>query len=314
MPVPRKGKAKFTKERVMFHVLNTAYSHAAELRRVGLDLGKRWPGQQFGPLEDRRKGLGSDYAEARPYVVGDDVRRLDYHVTQRTGEYHVRDTIAERELEVWFVVKHTRGMNFGSSYATKYELVRGLVAAIGLMLQPFAARFGLIVAGGHILHVVEASGSPDQLHVIDTHLERHETDNHSSMAEAFGLASDMIGKRALVVPMTDMLEEDWKESPLRLAHGQRVIEAEIIDDAEMTLPFAGVRRLDGSDNGRSTWTWITPTRRRSYQAAAKIQRENHADTLKSKGIVHVQIYNRPDWPTQLIRETQTNLQERRWSA
>jgi len=55
------------------------------------------PGEHLTP----QVGGGTDLAVIRPYRPGDDVRHMDWAVTARTTQPHVRDVVADRELETW---------------------------------------------------------------------------------------------------------------------------------------------------------------------------------------------------------------------
>ena len=56
------------------------------------------------------------------YQPGDDVRRIDWNLTARSNATHVRDTIAERELETWFVVDGSASLDFGTARCEKRDL------------------------------------------------------------------------------------------------------------------------------------------------------------------------------------------------
>src|SRR4051812_49594101 len=71
-------------------------------------------------------GPGSEAGESRQYVPGDDVRRMDWPVTARTTVPHIRQTVADRELETWLVVDMSPSPDFGTPNTQKGEL--GLAA------------------------------------------------------------------------------------------------------------------------------------------------------------------------------------------
>ena len=74
----------------------------------------------------------------RPYTLGDDVRRIDWNVTARTGEPHVRLHVAERALETWLVLDTSASMTFGTADRRKWDVAEGVALAVG----HFAARRG----------------------------------------------------------------------------------------------------------------------------------------------------------------------------
>ena len=83
-------------------------------------------------------GDGTELAQVRPYELGDDVRRIDWNVTARTGEPHVRVHVAERAVETWLVLDTSASMTFGTADRRKWDVAEGVALAVG----HFAARRG----------------------------------------------------------------------------------------------------------------------------------------------------------------------------
>src|SRR5262249_57228808 len=65
------------------------------LRALDVSIGRRVGGLLAGDYRSNELGIGTELAQVRPYVPGDDVRRIDWNVTARTGEPHVRVHLAE---------------------------------------------------------------------------------------------------------------------------------------------------------------------------------------------------------------------------
>ena len=105
------------------------------LRRLELDVTHRLDGLLQGNYRGLVSGLGSEPGDTRAYVPGDDVRRMDWNVTARVGEPHVRDSVADRELETSILVDISPSLDFGTALRTKAELALAAVAAIGLRDQ-----------------------------------------------------------------------------------------------------------------------------------------------------------------------------------
>src|SRR4051812_49660149 len=76
---------------------------AASLRSLELTVGRRVDGMLAGDYRSAFAGVGSELWQVRPYEAGDDVRRIEWNVTARTGEPHVRVELAERVLVTWLV-------------------------------------------------------------------------------------------------------------------------------------------------------------------------------------------------------------------
>src|SRR4051794_5690724 len=83
-------------------------------------------GTTVGMHESRAHGVGSEFAQYRPYMPGDDLRSLDWRVFARTDRYYVRQFTAETNLDAWLVLDATKSMAFGSGVVTKLDLARML--------------------------------------------------------------------------------------------------------------------------------------------------------------------------------------------
>jgi len=121
----------------------TKLAPEAALRRLELTVVRRLEGFLHGDHLGLLPGPGSDTNDARPYQPGqDDVRMMDWAVTARTTVPHVRDTMADRELEVWGLLDVTPSMNWGTEGITKRDLGIAAIATIGFLSQRMGDRFG----------------------------------------------------------------------------------------------------------------------------------------------------------------------------
>ncbi|HEY8458431.1 MAG TPA: DUF58 domain-containing protein [Actinopolymorphaceae bacterium] len=116
------------------------------LRRLELTIVRRLEGFLHGEHLGLLPGPGTDFAEARVYRPGeDDVRRMDWSVTARTTVPHVRDVIADRELETWALVDMSASMDFGTVALEKRDLAVAAVATVGVLTHRLGDRFGGVV-------------------------------------------------------------------------------------------------------------------------------------------------------------------------
>ena len=86
----------------------------AVLRKLEYVVRNKLDGLLQGSYLGLVPGPGSEPGESRPYYPGDDVRRMDWPVTARTMTPHVRQTVADRELETWLVVDLSPSLDFGT--------------------------------------------------------------------------------------------------------------------------------------------------------------------------------------------------------
>lgn len=132
------------------------------LRRLELHIARRLEGFLHGDHTSLLPGSGTELAEARVYVPGsDDVRRIDWALSARTTIPHVRDVIADRELETWTLVDLSPSMHFGTAAMEKRDLAIAAVATMGLLTFRVGDRFGaFVLSQGRLRRLPARVGRP----------------------------------------------------------------------------------------------------------------------------------------------------------
>src|SRR5262249_61345735 len=117
------------------------------LPRRALATGRRADGLLAAAYRSASAGLGSELRQVRPYEPGDDVRRIDWNVTARTGTPHVRVELAERVLVTWLVFDSSASMAFGTADRRKADVAEGVALAVGHVATRRGNRLGLVAFG-----------------------------------------------------------------------------------------------------------------------------------------------------------------------
>ncbi|MBA3398249.1 MAG: DUF58 domain-containing protein [Deltaproteobacteria bacterium] len=134
------------------------------------------------------KGRGMEFDEVRPYVPGDDIRAIDWNVTARTGEPHIKRFVEERELTVMLLVDVSASQDFGSGRRSKLEAATELSALLAMSAVENGDKVGLLLFhGGPDLYIPPRKGGKHALRVVREVLARGQT-------EAAGVSS----RRALL--------------------------------------------------------------------------------------------------------------------
>ena len=119
------------------------------------------------------KGRGMEFDEVRPYVPGDDVRTIDWNVTARTGEPHVKRFVEERELTVMLLVDVRASQDFGSGRRSKLEAAVELSALLAMSAVENGDKVGLLLFhGGADLYIPPRKGGKHALRVVREVLAR----------------------------------------------------------------------------------------------------------------------------------------------
>lgn len=275
------------------------------LRRLDLAVAHRLDGLLHGEYGGLVPGHGSEPGETRLYRPGDDVRRIDWNVTARTIEPHVRETIADRELESWALVDLGPSMDFGTAHCEKRDLAISATAAVGFLTSRTGNRFGALVADPNGSRVVPARGGRRHLmgalHGIIAE-PRAETGT-VDLGDAMHRLSLAARRRGLVTVVSDLLEpvESWERPLRRLTAGHDVIVIEVLDPRELDLPDIGMIELVDASTGAHRRIRTSRRLRERYAVAAHEQRATNAEAVRSTGADHLVLRTDSDWLLDIVR-------------
>lgn len=196
------------------------------------------------------KGQGMTFAEVRPYVAGDDVRALDWNVTARTGEAHVKVFEEEREQTLLLVVDVSGSLDVGAEGRTRRDLAAEVVALLTFAAQRNHDRVGLVLAAGEVEHVVPPARS--RTHALrllrDVFAHRPRTSG-TDLAGVLAYAQRMLRHRSIVVVVSDFAAEGFARPLARLASRHDVVAVRLADQGDATLPASGLVALEDAETG-----------------------------------------------------------------
>ena len=281
------------------------------LRRLELDVTHRLDGLLQGDYRGLVSGLGSESGDSRVYVPGDDVRRMDWNVTARMGEPHVRDTVADRELETSILIDLSPSLDFGTALHTKAELALAAVAAIGLLTERAGNRLGAVVSDGS--RVEEFKTGSGRRHLMALLLRLHgqasskgapagANDRVQTLADGMLRLTGPGHRGGLAVIISDLLANDWVEPLKAVSRRHETLVLEIVDPRELELPDVGVIELVDRETGavREVDTRNRKLRAR-YATAGKVRLAEHADAVRSARADHLVLRTDRDWVIDLAR-------------
>jgi uncharacterized protein (DUF58 family) len=275
------------------------------LRALDISIGRRVEGLLAGDFRSNLLGTGSELAMIRPYVAGDDVRRIDWNVTARTGEPHVRVDLAERVLVTWLVLDISASMAFGTADRRKADVAEGVAVAIGHLATRRGNRLGVVTFGGSALLALPPRQGRVGLVGLLAAL-RGEPERDGKRSTVFGDALRRVGalarQRSLVVVVSDFRgPRDWRRPLLELAGHHDVVAVEIRDRREQELPNVGLLYLVDPETGRQLRVDTRSRRlRERFAAAAAAERQELARSLSTVGVRHVVLGTSGDWLRPLV--------------
>lgn len=278
---------------------------SAALRTLELTVKRKLDGVLQGNHLGLIPGPGSEAGESRLYQPGDDVRRMDWSVTARTTHPHVRQMIADRELETWLVVDMSASLDFGTAGCEKRDLAVAASAAITYLNSGGGNRLGALIANGeNIIRVPARSGRQHE----QTLLRAIATSPRAALGVRGDLASAIDAlrrperRRGMAVIISDFLGPiNWMRPLRAIAARHEVLGIEVLDPRDVELPDVGDVILQDTETGVTREFTIDAQLRDDFARAAAAHREEVARTLRRCGAPLMTLRTDRDWIADIVR-------------
>ena len=284
----------------------TVGRHEAALRQLELIVNRRLDGLLHGDHRGLVPGEGSEAGESREYRPGDDVRRMDWNVTARTAVPHVREAVADRELETWLVVDRSASLDFGTTICEKRDLALAAAAAFGFLTARAGNRVGAVIGvpGGRPATVPPRSGRDSAMAVLHRLADLPRAGaGEQTLETTLQVAARTARRRGLVVVVSDFLEvSGWPRALRGLGSRHQVVAVEIRDPREDELPAVGLVTFIDPETGRRLEVQTSAAAlRRRFAEAAVAQRERIRRDVRTAGASHLALSTDRDWLLDVVR-------------
>ena len=213
-----------------------------------------------GEYHSAFKGRGMAFSEVREYQYGDDVRNMDWNVTARLHAPYVKVFEEERELTVVLLVDVSRSRLFGTTGASRKDVLAEIAAVIAFSALINNDKVGALFFSDKVEKFIPPKkGRSHLLHIIREIIEFEPTTDGTDISEALRYLTNAIKKKCTAFLLSDMLDVDRDGNPryeeaLKVAvnrHDLSVIE--VYDSRERSLPSVGLIHIKDSETGDSAW-------------------------------------------------------------
>jgi uncharacterized protein (DUF58 family) len=273
------------------------------LRRTELALTRRVHGLREGDHLSLLGGHGVEAGDVRLYTPGDDVRRIDWTVTARTGTTHVRDAIAERELDVMTLVDLSGSLDFGTEGGRKADLALAVLAGVGSLATRGHDRLGAVLLSATGPVVVPARSGRTHLATLLARAQTLPVGGSADLAAGLERRGSLARRRGIAVVISDFLgPATWERAMGALARRHDVIALELTDPRERRLPDVGFLTVVDAETGRRrTIDTGRPKVRAAFAARADERAASISETLSRSGAEHLRLATETDWVDPFVR-------------
>lgn len=229
-------------------------------------------------------GLSVDFAEHRPYMPGDDIRRVDWRVFGRTDRFYVKEYEADTNANFSVLFDVSNSMAYSSHGISKLDYGRYLAACLAYFSRQQRDRVGIVTFAEDIVEYVPSSAK--HLDVVLQTLDRITPQGAGGFEAPLLKITESLRRRSILLVVSDLYEDP--DSVLlalnRLRHkGNDVIVFHILDPSELRFPFQHAAPFEDMES-RERMPIVPET----VQGEYRDQFERHLATLRDR-MTHDQI-------------------------
>lgn len=222
-----------------------------KIRRIHITTTRMVTDVFAGQYQSVFKGKGMEFDEVREYQPGDDVRSIDWNVTARTGQPHIKKFVEERELTIMLLLDMSLSCYFGTVQKLKSQLAAELCSVLALSAIKNNDKIGMIAFTDRIEKFVPPrKGLRHVLRVVREALYFKPAGKGTDISNAVAHLNRVIKRRCIVFIISDFYAEDFKKS-LSVANKRHdIVAITITDPKEMELPAIGIVALQDPETGK----------------------------------------------------------------
>ena len=233
-------------------------------------------GQHASP----HKGFSVEFRQHRPYVQGDEIRRLDWKIFGRTDRFYIREFDEETNLRATVVLDASGSMGYrGQKGILKFDYARKLAASLAYLLMSQQDAVGLITFDSKVRDVIPCRTKITHLHLLLETMVKTEPGKDTSLAPVLESLAQRLKRRGLVILISDFFDDPaalLRSIGVLRKKGHEIIALQLWDRDEIDFPFGNWARFENLENDDDFLLLDPATIRQRYIEA----QQNFAAQLK----------------------------------
>lgn len=205
-----------------------------------------------GEYHSAFKGRGMSFSEVREYQYGDDVRSIDWNVTARTGDPHIKIFEEERELTLMLLVDVSQSCFFGTIDQFKHEVITEICAVLAFSATQNNDKVGLMLFSEDVeLYIPPKKGRSHILRIIRELIYHKPKGKRTNLSMPLRYLNNVIKKKCIAFVLSDFITKGYDEALRIAAKRHDVIGFMLYDRHEKTLPDAGLLSVRDRETGET---------------------------------------------------------------
>ena len=261
-----------------------------------------------GKYHSAFKGRGMAFSEVREYRVGDDVRDIDWNVTARSRQPHIKIYEEERELTMMLLIDVSGSRMFGTTEKLKKNTITEIAAVLAFSAAQNNDKVGCIFFSDRVEKFIPPKkGRAHVLMIIKELISFMPENNGTDISEGLRYLTNILKKRSTAFVLSDFMDTaDGRarfEDALKIASGKHdMVGIRVYDRREQQLPDVGILELKDAETGEKVW--VDTASRAVREAYARNWEQTSAlidSSLKRCRVDNVEIATGEDYVTSLMK-------------
>ncbi len=256
-----------------------------------------------GEYHSAFKGRGMSFSEVRDYHYGDDIRNIDWNVTARTGDTHIKVFEEDRELTVMLMVDISRSSFFGSVNQFKSELNAELSAVIAFSAITNNDKVGAVLFSDQVeKYIPPKKGKKHILRIIREIIFFEPVSKGTDLEKALIYLNNIQKKKAIVFVLSDFMTQGYEPALSVASRRHDIIGMHIYDRMEKDIPNLGlIEAIDAETNEEVIIDTSSASVRKKLQQWFSDNYDYYNETFNRYRADHISINTQDDYVKLLLQ-------------
>lgn len=237
-------------------------------------------------------GFALDFAQHRPYVAGDDIKRIDWRVYAKADRYYIKQYEVTTNLRANLILDASGSMAYkGSGDAvSKFRYAQFVAAALSYIILHQQDAAGLVTFDNKVRSFIPPKSSPSQLMRILRTLDETRAENESGMAPILHEVAERVDRRGMVIILSDLFDkaDALIEALHHLRHKRHeVILMQVMSNDELEFPFRKWSLFENLERGNERLKLDPALIRATYLENLARHQQTIRDAIGKMHVTHV---------------------------
>lgn len=275
----------------------------AKIRRIQITTTRHVTDIFAGKYQSVFKGAGMEFDEVRQYFAGDDIRSIDWNVTARTGQPHVKKFVEERELTIMILLDVSMSCRYGTRERVKSDLAAEICSVIAFSAIQNNDKVGMITFTDRVEKFIPPrKGARHVLRVIRECLYNDPVGKGTDIKNVLENLNNVATRRTVTFVISDFFDAGYTKTLSVTNKRHDVIAVSITDPSEEDLPEAGIVKMYDAETGEPFVVDTSNSAARYlYRDFSRKVMEERAGIFASAGVDSIDIRTDRSYVEPLIR-------------